>query len=109
MAQEKNDKPPTRIIPMPKKSQKTKPPEDVKYLRCGISRELGLVLDALLAAPPHGGASVQEVLLSALLHYIPHEQWQRSAAFVGVEPVELIRENIITQSVHQPLRAATRQ
>jgi hypothetical protein len=80
---------------MPKSSQTAKPPDDMKYLRCGVSRELGRTLDALLAAPPYNGASVQDVLLSALLHYIPHEQWQRAAKFVGVEPRELKQEHAL--------------
>jgi hypothetical protein len=63
-----------------------------------VSPEFHRVLEALLKAPPWKGATVQDVLLDALLSYIPHEQWQRSAAFVEANPPELRREAILSRS-----------
>lgn len=84
---------------MPPRRKTDKPPDDKKTsLRCNVSPEFGRVVDALLAAPPYNGETVQNVLVRALVSYIPAEQWQRACAFVQASPVELQEDHIVRKS-----------
>jgi len=73
------------------------PPQGTKELRCRVSSDMHRVVEALLQAPPHNGSSVQDVLLAALISYIPHEQWRAAADFVHAHPPELLEDHIISR------------